>query len=99
MPPDDGGKAHTLSAVIPVEGDPDLYLVSLGLSVCVVRWSITDPDQHTVKPHVLVTVDKSDHLNDAKCDPQGRLWIGKVVSCTTSPIKSQLQKLNKIFPI
>lgn len=79
--PDDGGAAETLSAVIPVEGEKDLFIVTLGMTLCLVRWSTSDPDEHTVKPQVLHTVeDESHHINDAKCDPRGRLWAGEALT-------------------
>ncbi|XP_064110835.1 regucalcin-like [Macrobrachium nipponense] len=72
---DDGGAAETVSVVIPVEGEPELFVVGLGNTLSVVRWSVSDADQITVKPSVIQTT-TDDHFNDAKCDPQGRLWAG-----------------------
>lgn len=70
----------SVSLVIPVKGDRDLFLVGLGRSLAVVRWAVSDPDRHTVKAEaVLHTVDHqspTNRLNDGKCDPQGRLWAG-----------------------
>ncbi|XP_069191091.1 regucalcin-like [Procambarus clarkii] len=72
---EDGGVAEVISVVIPVEGEPDLLLVGMGKTLCVVRWSPDDPDSHTVTAKVIQTT-TDDHFNDAKCDPQGRLWAG-----------------------
>ncbi|KAK7066990.1 hypothetical protein SK128_002377 [Halocaridina rubra] len=74
------GTGKSVSFAIPIEDDPNLLVVGLGRSIAVVEWSPNDPDQHSVTPKgILHTVD--DHvpqtrLNDAKCDPQGRLWAG-----------------------
>ncbi|XP_042869417.1 regucalcin-like [Penaeus japonicus] len=72
---DDGGEAKTVTMVIPIEGSQDLYLISVGNRICVVRWRTEDPDEHTVRPRVLRDT-KDSHFNDAKCDPSGRLWVG-----------------------
>ncbi|KAK8730704.1 hypothetical protein OTU49_007878, partial [Cherax quadricarinatus] len=72
---DDGDSATHVSMVIPVEDDPEMMVVALGKNLSVVHWSVDDPDIHTTKPKVLHTT--TDHrFNDAKCDPQGRLWAG-----------------------
>ncbi|XP_068203862.1 regucalcin-like [Palaemon carinicauda] len=87
---DDGGKAKTVTIVVPVEGCKDWYVVSVGNTLCGVQWKVTDPDNHTTKPKVLqVTLDS--HFNDGKCDPQGRLWAG-----TMGPQddKGELLKMN-----
>ncbi|KAK8730700.1 hypothetical protein OTU49_007876 [Cherax quadricarinatus] len=77
---DSGSSESTVSLIIPIEGEPDLFLTSLDRSLAVVKWSTTDPDQHTVKPKaILHTVDDhypTNRFNDGKCDPQGRLWAG-----------------------
>ncbi|XP_069191090.1 regucalcin [Procambarus clarkii] len=77
----EGGEAGgTVSLVVPVEGAPDLFMVSLGRSLAVVEWSVSDPDYHTVRPKaILHTVDHrfpTNRFNDGKCDPRGRLWAG-----------------------
>ncbi|KAG7169961.1 Regucalcin-like 3, partial [Homarus americanus] len=72
---DDGGVAEVVSMVIPVHDDPELMVVGLGKALSVVRWSTSDPDIHTIKTKVIQTT-TDDHFNDAKCDPQGRLWAG-----------------------
>lgn len=88
---DDGGAAEVVSAVLPIASEPDLYLVALGKNLSVVRWSTSDPDQHTATTKVIQTT-TDDHFNDAKCDPQGRLWAG-----TMGPLDEQgeLAEFNK----
>ncbi|XP_064108349.1 regucalcin-like isoform X2 [Macrobrachium nipponense] len=87
---DDGGKAKSVTLVVPVEGMKEWYVVSVGNTLCAVHWKVSDPDDHTVVPKVLqVTTDS--HFNDGKCDPQGRLWAG-----TMGPQdeKGELLKMN-----
>ncbi|KAG0723523.1 Regucalcin [Chionoecetes opilio] len=64
-----------LTMAIPVEGEKDLWVVGLGNTLATVHWAASDPDHHTVKPKVLHATDDF-HFNDAKCDPEGRLWTG-----------------------
>lgn len=69
----------SVSLVIPVEGDRDLFLVGLGRSLAVVRWAVSDPDRHAVKAEAVLHTDPqspTNRFNDGKCDPQGRLWAG-----------------------
>ncbi|XP_076042765.1 regucalcin-like isoform X2 [Oratosquilla oratoria] len=76
---ENGGSGGSVSLVIPVEGAPDLFMVTVGRSIGVVEWKHSDPDQHTVKPVILHTVDghcKTNRFNDGKCDPSGRMWAG-----------------------
>ncbi|CAL4079930.1 unnamed protein product, partial [Meganyctiphanes norvegica] len=68
-----------VSIVIPVEGEPDLYIVTVGRCVGTVRWPVSSADQLTVKANLLHVTDDHyplNHFNDGKCDPRGRLWAG-----------------------
>ncbi|XP_076052230.1 regucalcin-like [Oratosquilla oratoria] len=76
---EDVGSGPNLTVIVPVDGAPDLFVVTLGRSFAVVEWKHSDPDYHVVTPVVLQTVDehnKSTFFNDGKCDPSGRLWSG-----------------------
>lgn len=72
---DGGSDKQVVSMAIPVEGEKDLWIVGLGNTLSAIRWSASDPDTHTVKPTILHATNDY-QFNDAKCDPQGRLWIG-----------------------
>lgn len=72
---DDGGKAKSVTFVVPVEGMKEWYVVSVGNTLCAVQWRVSDPDDHTVVPKFIQRTSDS-HFNDGKCDPQGRLWAG-----------------------
>ncbi|XP_019870746.2 uncharacterized protein LOC109599228 [Aethina tumida] len=68
-----------VSLIIPVEGQKDKYLISIGRTLAVVTWDgESDKVSDTV---VLAEVDNTpdtldNRFNDGKCDPSGRLWAG-----------------------
>jgi len=65
--------------VVGVEGRPAEWVVGLGCSVGIVRWTAEDEDVVKRKARVLATVDEGkegNRFNDAKCDNHGRLWAG-----------------------
>lgn len=78
-PPDDGGATKTVTFVIPLEGgEPGQLVVSLGNRVSLLNWPPSQSDdEHTASPTATLHVTTDDHFNDAKCDPQGRLWAGR----------------------
>ncbi|KAF2355762.1 SMP-30/Gluconolactonase/LRE-like region, partial [Trinorchestia longiramus] len=77
-PPSSGSR---LSMAVQVEGHPDLLVVSVGRDIGLVEWKTSDPDSSETKLVIFASVDsdkKDNCLNDGKCDPQGRLWIGSM---------------------
>lgn len=59
-----------VTAVLPVQGEPNIAVVSIGTDVF---WVDFESGERTLLGHV----DKSNvRFNDAKCDSSGRLWIG-----------------------
>ena len=80
-----GEYGSTVSFIIPVlnANHPDLYVIGHGRSIALVDWPESDPDSHSKKIKVVLEAVDGDsptnRFNDAKCDPQGRLWAGKCV--------------------
>ena len=70
--------------MIPVQSQPNKYLIAYGGSICVLEWPATGEEV----VHVSVTDLKTLHsvpahdppatINDAKCDVRGRLWTGSL---------------------
>ena len=76
---EDGGSGESVTVIIPIKNKEDFYVVTKGRSYAVIKWCISDPDHHTVKPSILHTVDVNfpkNFFNDGKCDSQGRFWAG-----------------------
>jgi len=68
---------HNVSVIIPVQGKKDQFVISLDSQLVLVQWDgVSDK---VSKTETLLEVDQDQHehvLNDGKCDPTGRLWIG-----------------------
>lgn len=74
------GTDGSVSFVIPVEGTTDNFVVGLGLSLALLKWSSSEPDKQVKKPVLLHSLDATHsprvRFNDAKCDRSGRLFAG-----------------------
>ena len=60
----------------------DHFVIAIGRTLYLIKWSVDDPDNHSVKPSEFITVDEdvpSNMMNDGKCDSHGRLWAGKAI--------------------
>ncbi|XP_050700348.1 uncharacterized protein LOC126987425 [Eriocheir sinensis] len=75
-----GPSGDTVSFAIPVEGQGDLYVIGQGRSLSLVEWPESDPDLHIrevkVTLHTVEGQKSGNRFNDAKCDPEGRLFAG-----------------------
>lgn len=63
-----------MSLIIPVEGQKDKFLISIGKDLVVVTWDGKSPKVSNIER--LVTVEGGGAINDGKCDATGRLWAG-----------------------
>ncbi|KAL7633389.1 UNVERIFIED_CONTAM: hypothetical protein RMT77_016260 [Armadillidium vulgare] len=80
---EDIGTGSTVSFIIPVEGAEDIFIVSVGTSIALIKWSPAEPENQTKKPILLLSLDAKEgqhvQFNDAKCDSKGRLYIGTTI--------------------
>ncbi|XP_076042847.1 regucalcin-like [Oratosquilla oratoria] len=91
---DDVGTGTSTTVIVPIEGLADHYVITIGRSIGVIAWKPSDPDQHTVKPKVLLHFDAhcpTNFFNDGKCDSKGRLWAG-TRGCELEPDVIDLHK-------
>ena len=78
---ENGGTGPNVSLIIPIKDIKDHFVIGVGRSLALIKWTEDDPDHHSVKPSVFISIDEDvsrNRLNDGKCDPQGRLWAGNI---------------------
>ncbi|XP_047486130.1 regucalcin-like [Penaeus chinensis] len=80
-----GDPLDVITAAIPVEGERDVFVGVEGKHISFLHWAPYDPDDHNTTSAIIHTT-KDFAFNDAKCDPQGRLWAG-----TTVPLDENVQ--------
>lgn len=64
---------------VPVEGTKDKFVVGCGRDLVLVTWD-SEKDATDPKIQKLTTLDTNRNgtrINDGKCDPAGRLFVGK----------------------
>ncbi|GJQ86435.1 hypothetical protein Trydic_g10342 [Trypoxylus dichotomus] len=68
-----------VSLLVPVEGSPDRFLISIGRKLAVVTWDGVSATPSKVE-ELLEVENEADlagnRFNDGKADPAGRLWAG-----------------------
>lgn len=90
-----------VSIVIPIAGQKDRFIITLGRSVAILTWDGVSKSAEKVE--VLVSVDQeqgkeTNRINDGKADPSGRLWAGTMgpyKNNTVTPERGMLFSLEK----
>ncbi|CAG7727234.1 unnamed protein product [Allacma fusca] len=63
--------------VIPIESEKNKYVISLERDIAVLEWDGVSHEYTSLKTIHTVEHDyPKNRFNDAKCDPQGRIWTG-----------------------
>lgn len=65
-----------VSIVIPVRGKRDQYVITLDNEVAIITWDGRSEKVSKVETIAKVDEGKNNRINDAKCDPKGRLFFG-----------------------
>ncbi|KAG5883046.1 hypothetical protein JTB14_010435 [Gonioctena quinquepunctata] len=81
-----------VSLIVPVEGENDKFLISIGRDLAVVTWDGESEKVSNIDK--IYEVDStpevsSNRFNDGKCDPSGRLWAGTMGE---EPTNGQVKK-------
>ncbi len=66
-----------MSPVVPIEGTSDKYLVGVEREFKVLQWDGVSETPMSLNSIHSLNEDWSHRTNDGKCDPKGRLFIGK----------------------
>ncbi|XP_044267290.1 regucalcin-like [Tribolium madens] len=80
---------NLVSFIIPVEGEKNQFVVSLGREIVRIFWNSETEDMKVVEK--LAEVENSpefvdNRFNDGKCDPSGRLWAGTLNTKAEKPL-------------
>nr|XP_023014163.1 regucalcin-like isoform X1 [Leptinotarsa decemlineata] len=83
-----------VSLIIPVKGEKDKFLISIGRELAIVTWN--GESEKVSETKKIYEVDdrpeiSDNRFNDGKCDPSGRLWAGTMGG---EPVNGQV-KLEK----
>ena len=64
-----------VGCVTPTKSDPDLAVVGVGRRIALVNWKNGEVTYLTedLEPGT------KNRMNDGKCDPSGRLWVGRYI--------------------
>lgn len=70
-----------MSLIIPIRGEKDKFLISIGRELAIVTWDGESEKVSNIQK--LFEVDNEpntidNRFNDGKCDPSGRLWAGNM---------------------
>ena len=73
-----GEGEDSVTLVVPVENEPNKFVISLGRSLRVLEWDgKSNADTSNLKTLKVVTDENlNGRFNDGKCDSNGRLWAG-----------------------
>lgn len=83
-----------VGVVVPVAGTTDKLVAGCGRDVVLVTWDgESDTTSPPVKKLLSLDTDRTDtRINDGKCDPAGRFWLGLYSSISDDqPIFSEIK--------
>lgn len=94
------GNGNTVSLVVQVEGQNDIFVVSINNDIAVVTWDGVSSKPSSVE--IIASFEGNEdntRINDGKVDPAGRLWAGTMGKQTETGDfvmeKGSLYRLNK----
>ncbi|XP_060518780.1 regucalcin-like [Cylas formicarius] len=65
-----------VSIIIPVQGEKDRFLISIGREIALVTWDGISDQISNIQKIAEGDPGTNNRFNDGKCDPSGRLWVG-----------------------